>query len=92
MHNITALLVLIGYNAKYDKFELILIVLLSHEDSDIFTELNNFLKNSYSFKTTKINFDFGLTNLTAIKKVYTEIDNNCNTLPIPPNSILVEKS
>ena len=40
-----ALLVLMGYNYKYDKFELVLIALLSHEDCDIFTGFNNFLKN-----------------------------------------------
>ena len=32
-----ALLVLMGHNYKYDKFELILIALLSHEEVDILT-------------------------------------------------------
>ena len=41
-----ALLVLIGYNHKYNKFQLILIALLSNEDSDIIIELYIFLKNT----------------------------------------------
>ena len=71
---INALLVLIGYNHRLDKFQLVLIALLSNEDTDIFTELYNFLKNTYLFKPNKISFVFGLANLKGIQNVYSEED------------------
>mgnify|MGYP006873068409 CR=1 FL=1 len=63
------LLVLIGYNHRLNKFQLVLIALLSNEDTDIFTELYNFLKNTYLYKPNKISFDFGLANLKGIQNV-----------------------
>ena len=44
-----SLLVLMGYNFKSDKFQLILIALLSNEDTDIYINLYNFLYNTYNF-------------------------------------------
>ena len=69
-------MVLIGFNFKLDKFQLILIALLSHEDNDIFTKFYNFLKNTYLFTPNKITFDFSLANIKAIKKVYSEKDDD----------------
>ena len=72
--DINALLILIGYNHRLDKFQLVLIALLSNEDTDIFRELYNFLKNTYLFKPNKISFVFGLANLKGIQNVYSEED------------------
>ena len=73
--NKSSLLVLLGYNYKFDKFKLVLIGILSHEDSDIYTEFYNFLKNTYNFKPKKITFDFALGNIKGIKSVYESSDN-----------------
>ena len=59
-----------GYNYKKDKFKIVLSTLISHEDSDIYTEFYNFVKNAYKFKPNKITFDFALGNIKAIKNVY----------------------
>lgn len=42
LSNKASLLVLLGYNYKIDKFQLVLIGILSHEDSDINIEFYNF--------------------------------------------------
>jgi hypothetical protein len=70
LSNECSLLVLLGYNYKIDKFQLILIGILSHEDSDIYTEFYNFLKNSYNFHPKKISFGFALGNIKRNKNVY----------------------
>ena len=70
-----SLLVLMGYNFKSDKFQLILIALLSNEDTDIYVNLYNFLYNTYNFEPKRITFDFALGNLNAIKKVYGSVEN-----------------
>lgn len=49
---------------------MILIALLSHEDSDIFTEFYNFLKNTYLFNPKQITSDFSMGNINAIKKIF----------------------
>ena len=66
--NSAALLVLIGYNYKLDKFQLILVALLSNENTDIFIHFYNFLKNAYYFSPKKIMVDFSLSNLNALIK------------------------
>ena len=75
LKNVNALMVLLGYNFKIDKFQLVLIALLSSEESDIFIELYNFLKNTYSFKPKRITHDFGLSNIKALNAVYSNGDN-----------------
>ena len=72
--DINSFLVLFGYNHRLDKFQLVLIALLINEDTVIFTELYNFLKNTYLFKPYIISFDFGLANLKGIQNVYSEED------------------
>ena len=69
-----ALLVLLGYNHVKDKFQLILIAILSNESADIYTEFYNFLKNTYLFKPNKITFDFSLANLKGINTVFSPND------------------
>ena len=69
------MMVLLGYNNSLDKFQLILIALISNEDSNIFTELYNFLKNTWKFRPKKISFDFGLVNIKVIQTVYSKEDN-----------------
>ena len=75
LSNKSSLLVLLGYNFKIDKFQLILIGILSHEDSDIYTEFYNFLKNTYKFIPKKISFDFGMGNIKGIQNAYNSSDN-----------------
>ena len=38
LENTAEMMVLLGYNNSLDKFQLILIALISHEDANIFTE------------------------------------------------------
>lgn len=65
-----SLLVILGYNCKSDKFQHVLLALLSSEDSDMYVNFDNFLLNTYKFKPNNISFDFALGNINAIKKVY----------------------
>ena len=60
---------------KIDKFQLVLIGILSHEDSDIYTEFYNFLKNTYKFIPKKISFDFSMGNIKGIQNIYDSSDN-----------------
>ena len=55
-------------------------MILSHENSDIYTEFYNFLKNTYKFIPKKISFDFGIGNIKGIKNIY---DSSCNVATIP---------
>ena len=52
-----------------------LITLLSSEESNIFIEVYIFLKNAYSFKLNRISHDFDLSNIKALKIVYSYADN-----------------
>jgi len=54
-----------------NKFQLTLIARLSHESSDIYTELYNYLKNLYKFNPKKISFDFALGNIKGLNTVFT---------------------
>lgn len=78
--NKSSLLVLLGYNHKIDKFLLVLIRILSHEDSDIYTEFYNFLKNTYNFHPAKISFDFALGNIRGIQLAYNS-SKDISTIP-----------
>ena len=69
-----SLLVLIGYNFKKDLFELILVAILSNEDSDIFRSFYFFLKNVYCWEPKYLIFDFGSANLKAVKEVFADKD------------------
>ena len=69
------LLVLLGYNFKKGKYQLLLIALISSEEYDIFIELYNFLKNKYSFKPNRKTHNFCLSNIKALKTVYSNTDN-----------------
>lgn len=62
---------MLGYNSAKDKFQLILIAILSHESSDIYTEFYNYLKNLYRFKPKIITFDFALGNIKGLNTVFT---------------------
>ena len=75
--NKSSLLVLLGYNHKIDKFLLVLIAILSNEDSDIFTEFYNFLINTYNFYPEKISFDFALGNIRGIQLAYDSSKDIC---------------
>ena len=61
-----SLLVILGYNFKRDKYQLILIALLTNEDTEIYSNLYNFLLNTYNFKPKYITFDFARGNINAI--------------------------
>lgn len=60
-----SLLVILGYNYKRDKYQLILIALLTNEDTEIYSNLYNFLLNTYNFKPKYITFDFARGNINA---------------------------
>ena len=59
-----------AYNAKYDLFEICVVAILSHEDSEIFYEFNCHLKNVNNFYPKKFTYDFALGNINALKKVF----------------------
>ena len=61
---------MLGYNFKRDKYQLILIALLTNEDTEIYSNLYNFLLNTYNFKPKYITFDFARGNINAIQKVF----------------------
>ena len=65
-----ALLVIIGYNYTKDLFELILVTLLSHEDTNILIEFYNFIINTYKWYPKILTFDFAKSNINAIKEVF----------------------
>ena len=69
-----SLLIIIGYNNSTDKFELILASLLSKEDSDTLVEFYSILINSYNWNPKCITLDFALSNINAIKKVFSNSD------------------
>lgn len=71
LEEIKIFLVLIGYNAKKDLFEMILVGILSFEDSDIFSTLYKFLKNTYKWIPKYLKFNFGGSNIKAVKDVFT---------------------
>ena len=64
-----SLLVMIGYNFSKDLFELILVVLLSNEDTNIFKHFYNFIINNYDWNPKLLTFDFGQANLKAITRI-----------------------
>ena len=65
-----SLLVMIGYNSAKDLFELILVGLLSNEDTNIFKDFYNFIINNYDWNPQLLTFDFGKANLKAIKEIF----------------------
>ncbi len=67
---IKALILIIGYEIKKQKFILCAIVLLSEESSEAYEKLYNYLILSYKFIPNIITCDFHLGNINAIKKVY----------------------
>ena len=42
-----------AYNSRYDFFEISVVAVLSHEDSEIFYEFHSHLKNVYNFYPKK---------------------------------------
>jgi len=58
-----------AYNFKYDLFEICVVAILSHEDSEIFYEFYSHLKNVYNFCPKKFTYDFALGNINAFKNV-----------------------
>ena len=68
-------LVLIGSNNKKDFFQLVLVAILSCEDYDLYYSFYNFLKNTYNWKPNYLTFDFGATNLKAIKEIFGDKEN-----------------
>ena len=65
-----SLLIIICYNNITDKFELILAPLLSKEYSDILVEFYSIQINSYNLNPKCLALDFTLSNINAIKKVF----------------------
>ena len=61
---------MIGYNFSKDLFELILVVLLSNEDTNICKDFYNFIINNYDWNPKLLTFDFGKANLKAIKEIF----------------------
>lgn len=68
-----------AYNSKSDLFEICVIAILSHEDTEIFIEFYNHLKNIYNFSLKKFTYDFALGNINEIKAVF----NNDNYKGMP---------
>jgi len=64
------LLLLMAYNSKSDLFEICIIAILSHEDTELFIEFYNHLKNVYNFSPKKFTYDFALRNINAKKAVF----------------------
>ena len=54
---------MIGYNCSKDLFELILVVLLSNEDINIFKDFYIFIINNYDWNPKLLAFNFGKDNL-----------------------------
>ena len=69
---------MIGYNIKYDLYELCCIGVLSHESKDIYNQFYSTLKNLYNFKPKLLTYDFDLANIAAVKEVFGD-----ETLSIP---------
>ena len=80
LDNAKALLVIIGYNYSKDIFELILVALLSHEDTSILIEFYNFIINTYNWESKILTFDFAKSNINAIKEVFKN-KNNIKLIP-----------
>ena len=67
---IKAFVLLIGYNLERDMFELCCAAVFSKEDSNIYTQFYETLKNNYSFNPKRISLDFALANLKAVNDVF----------------------
>ena len=67
-------------NYSKDLFELIIVALLSHEDTNIYIEFYNFIINTYKWNPKFVTFDFAKANINAIKEVF---KNNNNVKIIP---------
>ena len=80
MNDAKALLIIIGYNYTKDIFELILVALLSHEDTNILIEFYNFIINTYNWEPKILTFDFAKSNINAIKEVFKN-NNNIKLIP-----------
>ena len=68
------LLVILGYNYTKDLFELILVALLSHEDTNILIEFYQFIISTYKWKPKILTFDFAKANINALKEVFKNND------------------
>ena len=70
LESANSLLLLIGYNIKYDLYELCCIGVLSHESKDIYNQFYSTLKNLYNFKPKLLTYDFDLANIAAVKAIF----------------------
>ena len=70
LESANSLLLLIGYNIKYDLYELCCIGVLSHESNDIYNQFYSTLKNLYNFKPKLLTYDFDLANIAAVKEIF----------------------
>ena len=61
---------MIGYNCSKDLFELILVVLLSNEDINIFKDFYIFIINNYDWNPKLLTCNFGKANLKVIKEIF----------------------
>ena len=70
LESANSLLLLIGYNIKYDLYELCCVGVLSHESKDIFSQFYCILKNIYNFQPKILTYDFDLANIGVVKEVF----------------------